>query len=165
MPKLEEQSDFEYTEVKETFSTWKNNSPHTARFTLVTDDKRPGRTNGKTGPLGERATNDEISNCKVTTFVKYEIAPGQTKQIASKYDQAIRWVSPKTGEAVQGLCPWLTKVGEEEIVVHSSLDYKQAIQTQQALDLINVLSQEQKLREALAQIEKTKANITIKDKK
>jgi len=90
----------------------------------------------------------------MTCIQKIEILPGKTVRLPTKYDQAIRWVSSKTGEAVQGLCPWLTKVGEEDIVVHSSLDYKSAMKDQEALDMVAVLKRKQELQDALAQLEK-----------
>jgi hypothetical protein len=145
----DESSEFVYNEVKEAYTTWKNNNDKTARFQLVTDEKKPGSTRP-----GTLAKPEEARRCKMTCILKVELAPGKTLRLPTKYDQAIRWVSPKTGEAVQGLCPWLTKVGQEDIVVHSSLDYKSAMRDQEALDMVAVMKRKNELQEALAQLEK-----------
>lgn len=140
-PINQELSNFVYSERTESFSQWKNTNNVVARFKLLTDKKRKG--------IHKRFGAD----CQASCFLVVEIQPGQTKSLPSEYDQAIRKVSPKTGQVVGGLCPWLTKIGEEDVVVHKSLDYKNAIETEQAFDMVAALAQEDKLKAALATLQ------------
>lgn len=151
-------SEFVYTEQKETFSTWKNNNDATARFRLLTDKKVVGRPN---------KNHKESGDCKVSVFLNVVIEPGATKLIPTEYDDAIRKVSKKTGQVVGGLCPWLTKVGEEDVVIHTSLDYKSAFQEEEARQLVDTMKKENELRAALELIQKRKlaAEITAEEKK
>jgi hypothetical protein len=143
LPKLDP-SDYVYSEQTETFSTWKNNNSEKAVFRLLTHLKKPGK-HPKFG-----------ADCKGSVFLRVEIEPGATKQLPSEYDQAIRAVSPVSGQVVGGLCPWLTKVGEEDVVVHTSLDYKTALMEEEAKLLAASLKKENELRDALAELEKRK---------
>lgn len=142
---IQDPSDLVYTEEVQTFTTWKNNNDQKAIFKLVTDKTLAG-SHPKFG-----------ADCKAVHFLLVEIEPGKSKRIPTEYDQAIRTVNPKTGQVVGGLCPWLTKVGEEDIVVHKSLDYKAAWQEQEVQEVAQAMKKEQDLRDALAEIEKRKA--------
>jgi hypothetical protein len=143
--KLIDPSDMVYSERTETFSTWKNTNDKKATFRLLTNEKRAGKH------------PKEGANCKGSVFLRVEIEPGQTRTLPSEYDQAIRKVDQKTGQVVGGLCPWLTKTGEEEIVVHKSLDYKSAFLNEEALNLVKTLAKEEELRNALKVLEDRKA--------
>ena len=140
-------SNYTYSEKRETFSTWKNNNDKKAVFRLLTHEKRTGK-HQKFG-----------ADCKASVFLPIVIEPGETRMLPSEYDQAIRFVSPKTGQVSGGLCPWLTKVGEEELIIETSLDYKSAFQNQEALDLVKTLAKEEELKQALKTLEDHKAKL------
>lgn len=140
-PLEQELSNFVYSEKTESFSTWKNNNDKPARFNLLTHQKMRGK-HRKFG-----------ADCKASVFLKIEIQPGETKQLPSEFDQAIRKVSAKTGQIVGGLCPWLTKEGEEDMVVHKSLDYKSAFQEAEAYKAIEAFKKEDELKKALKVLE------------
>jgi len=141
-------SDYVYTDIVETFSEWKNNNTDTANFKLLMDNKRPG------------SDSRHGVDCKASVFLPVRLEPGQSIKLPKEYDQAIRKVCPKTGQVVGGLCPWLVKVGEEDIVVHSSLDYKAAFQEQEAMELMKAMKKENELRDALKELEKRKLQVT-----
>jgi hypothetical protein len=137
-------SEYVYSETQETFSEWKNNNDVKAVFRLLTNEKRVGK-NIRYG-----------ADCQGSTFRTIVIEPGHTIKLQKEYDQAIRTVSTATGLVVGGLCPWLTKIGEENITVHTSLDYKTAFQEEEAITLMKALKKENELREALKELEKRK---------
>src|ERR1022692_583546 len=107
-------SDYVYSEQVENYSTWRNDNDKPAVFRLLTHEKRKGVKNGK---------HEDSNKCQGSVFLRVEIKPGETRQLPTEYDDAIRKVNPKTGMVHGGLCPWLTKVGEDEVLVHQSLDY------------------------------------------
>jgi hypothetical protein len=146
---LQDPSDYVYSEKTEQFTTWKNTNDKAASFRLLTHEKRRGK-HPKFG-----------ADAKGSVFLKIEIAPGESKQLPSEYDQAIRKVCPKTGQIVGGLCPWLTKVGEEKVVIHTSLDYKTAIEGEEARQLVAAMRKENELRDALDELEKRKLQMLI----
>jgi hypothetical protein len=150
--KLINPNDFIYTEKSETYSTWRNDNDRTAVFKLLTDKKI-------TKNSSRRMNNGEPVQGSI--FLNVKIEPGESKQLPSEYDQAIRTVSPKTGQVVGGLCPWLVKVGEEDIVVHVSLDYKTSIMETEALELAKSMKKETELRAALAELERRKLSLQI----
>ena len=150
--KLINPNDFVYTEKSATYSTWRNDNDKPAVFRLLTD-KKITKNNSKRNNNGESVQG--------SIFLSVRLEPGQTTQLPSEYDQAIRTVSPKTGQVVGGLCPWLIKVGEEDIVVHVSLDYKTSIMESEALALVATMKKENELREALAELEKRKLSAQI----
>jgi hypothetical protein len=140
-------SDLVFSEKTETFSEWTNNNDQTAVFRLLTHEKRPGN-HRQFGP-----------DCQASLFLPVTVEPGQTIKLPSVYDQSIRKVNEKTGQVVGGLCPWLVKTGEEDIIVHRSLDYKAAFLQEEAKELVEGMKKENELREALATLEKHKAQI------
>jgi hypothetical protein len=140
-------SDYVFSETTERYTEWKNNNKEKAVFRLLTHEKRTGRPN---------ARHKDSGRCQASVFLKIEVLPGQTIKLKSEFDDAIRKVSKETGQVVGGLCPWLTKVGEEDVTVHSSLDYKLAIQEEQAHHMLDAMKKENDLREALKEIERRK---------
>ncbi len=147
-----EASDLIYSEEIETFSHWENNNDQKAVFRLV-DDRKVKGTDKMYGV-----------DCQGTHFLHVEVLPGKKVKIPSLYDQAIRTVNHKTGQIVGGLCPWLTKIGEEDIVIHKSLDYKSAMQDIEVKEMAETLKKEDELRAALAVIEKRKVATPVKKK-
>ncbi len=145
-------NDFVYSEQKETFSTWRNDNDKPAVFKLLTD-KKVTKNRSKHMNNGEQVQG--------SIFLPVRVEPGQSIQLPSEYDQAIRTVSPKTNQVVGGLCPWLIKVGEEDLVVHVSLDYKTSIMETEALELAKAMKKENELRSALAELEKRKLSAQI----
>jgi hypothetical protein len=143
-----------YSEQTQTFTTWKNNNNVAATFRLLTHEKRKGRQN---------INHQNNGDCLMSVFLKVVVQPGEQIRLPSEYDSAIRKVSERTGEVVGGLCPWLTKVGEEDIVINKSLDYKIAIMEEQAQNTIDALKKENQLRSALDEIEKAKAALAAKE--
>jgi hypothetical protein len=153
---FEDASDFIYQEIKESFSTWKNNEKVTFTFRLLTDEKGKGTKIPVKNPHQVKTSDEEKEACVMSQFLRVTVKPGQEIRLPSKYDQAIRWVSPRTGEVVGGLCPLLTKVGEENLIVSQAFDYKTAIMHEGAMKAVEAMKKENELREALALIEKQK---------
>lgn len=148
MNKLINPNDFVYTEKSSTFSTWRNDNDKPAVFKILTD-KKVTKNNSRRMNNGEQ--------CQGSIFLNVIIQPGETKQLPSEYDQAIRTVSPRSGQVVGGLCPWLVKVGEEDVVVHISLDYKASMMEAEAMQLVASMKKETELRAALDELERRKA--------
>ncbi len=146
-------SDYVYSDKILTISKWKNNNNVTAKMRLLTHEKKTGRPNGR---------HQDSTKCQASVFLRIELPPGETIELPSEYDQAIRTVSTRTGEVIGGLCPWLTKIGEENVTIHSSLDYKSAFQHEEALTLVAAMKKEEELNAALAELAKRKAVLTAK---
>lgn len=146
-------SDFVYSEVTETYSTWKNNNKDKATFRLLMHTKRRG------------VHKQFGADCQGSEFLRVDIEPGQSVKLLKEFDQAIRTVDQKTGLVVGGLCPWLTKEGEENLVVHKSLDYMAAFQEEEAMNYIQAVKKENELKDALKEIEKRKISLTNDQKK
>ena len=144
-------SDYVYGDKILTISHWKNNNTVPAKFRLLTHEKRTGRPNSR---------HQDSAKCQASIFLKIELEPGQTIELPSEYDQAIRTLSSRTGEVVGGLCPWLTKIGEENVTLHSSLDYKSAFQHEEALTLVAAMKKEEELNAAMAELTKRKAALS-----
>ncbi len=157
-------TDFIYSEVKETFSTWKNNEDVTFNFRLMMDEKAKGTKIPVRNASQVLTSGEEKEACVMSQFLRVQIKPGESIVLPSKYDQAIRWVSPRTNEVVGGICPLLTKVGEEDLVVSSAFDYKVAIMQEEAEIVAKAMEKEDKLRTALELIEKRKANKQVNSK-
>ena len=138
-------SDYVFSERKELYSEWKNNNDKPAKFKLLTHEKRTGRNTSK---------HTDGTNCTASVFITIELQPGETKMIPAEYDAAIRRVDNKTNLVVGGLCPWLTKVGEESVTIHSSLDYKSAIAHEAAFNLVKDMKTASELRDALKMLDK-----------
>lgn len=139
-------SDLVYSEKTATFSQWVNNNNETATFRLLTHEKRKGL------PARNNAHIDS-GKCDASTFLKVVVKPGEKVSLPAEYDQAIRKIDARTGQVVGGLCPWLTKIGEEDVVINKSLDYKTAILHEDALRTVEVMKKEQELRDALQLME------------
>jgi hypothetical protein len=94
-------------------------------------------------------------NCQGTTFLDVVIKPGQSVRLPSEYDMSIRYV--KNDIVLQGLCPWLTKVGEEKVVMHKALDYKQSILEMEVNKELERQESEDRLAKALELVKKKNA--------
>ena len=105
-------------------STWVNNTNDTFKFELMT---------GESFEKGAAYYRESV-----------EIKPGESVELQSHFDNSIRVIDNKNGRIVAGLCPMLTKVGEENVEVEPCLDYR-------------VIVEEQKLAALAAKIEKEKA--------
>jgi hypothetical protein len=104
--------------------------------------------------LNTKASKEEVDAAKCTKFLEVVIPPGKTVRLPRKYDQAIRWVSPRTGQACAGLCPWLKKKGEETVVVAKVFDFRAAIAMEEADQMMEKATQAEKLERAAAILRK-----------
>jgi hypothetical protein len=134
--------EYEQTQKEKEYSVWQNNTTETATFRLLTHEKRKG-------------THKEFGGqCQGSVFMKVIIKPGESVKLESEYDNAIRKVSKATGQVESGLCPWLTKVGEEDIVVPDVFDWKAAIMEEEAGKIMKTIKKTNDLRAAAEALKK-----------
>jgi|ERR1700678_2533782 hypothetical protein len=126
------------------FSTWRNDNDVPAQFRLMTHEKIKG-------------SSKQPKDGSVFEYVN--LLPGETIQLPSEYDAAIRKVG-KLGSVSGGLCPWLVKVGDE-VRIDTALDYKKAIENEQLLKLAEELEKESVLSKALDEMKRRRAAIEI----
>lgn len=122
-------------------TVWRNDNNVVARFNVVT-----------TTPIGQGAgyIKDPI-----------EIKPGEEVSLPSIYDPEIRKLD-KRGIIVGGLCPWLTKVGDEDREIEQALDYKSVIESQELEKIAAKLQKEKHLEDAIKLVAKRTAEETVK---
>lgn len=84
-------------------TVWVNNTTHTAKFKLMQE---------KSGRVANSAA-----------FRTHILKPGDKVTLSSVFDDAIRTID-KDGIIVGGLCPWLEKEGEDDVEMHSCLDFE-----------------------------------------
>jgi hypothetical protein len=92
-------------EVSKHFTVWKNNTDKTFSFKIYGEERIIHLTPNQYRPFTE--AGKRMSRMTVI------IQPGKSVEIDSRYDNAIRTVN-ESGNIVGGLCPHLSKVGEDE---------------------------------------------------
>jgi hypothetical protein len=97
------QDDLELDEEEYHETVWVNNTVYTAKFKLMQE---------KTGKAAYSSA-----------FRTHVLKPGDKLTLSSVFDDAIRTVD-KNGMVVGGLCPWLEKEGEDDVEIHSCLDFE-----------------------------------------
>ena len=129
----------------EKFSMWKNIDDVRYTFSVATEKKRGRKGSG-------------------TVFKDITIGPGETLQISSDYDQAIRQTDLTGKRVMGGLCPKLVKLGEETVPVLPDCLNWQVAEEKIRVDALAKKMQEEAARTAAVQyiaIEKAQAPVVL----
>lgn len=136
---------FDDNEDTQSDTVWVNNTTHTAKFKIMLE---------KAG----RAPNS-------AAFRAITLSPGQSIKLDSVHDHSIR-TEDAYGKVVGGLCPWLSKDGEDEVEMEPCLDFE-AVANQLELEKLAVKVQKDKALEEAIKIQaeqKASGVDTVKNK-